>query len=156
MKVACLGDSFVDVQVSGISKLPTWGTDTSCEMVRLLPGGSCANAARHLGCLGAHYNIEVLFYSGIGADEFGQYFRKRVTSEGISSDETLHVLPCPQSTCVVLSGAMDRAMVSCYSSVSCEYGSHSLIACEPRLLLPCSPQAHFDVNTAPPSRRTGS
>lgn len=118
LRVAFIGDAFVDVQVSGVATLPSWGADASCDAVRLLPGGSCANAARHLGCLGSTQGIDVSFYAGTGNDEFGRYFRSVVTSEGISNEETLCVLPFPQSTCIILSGATDRAMVSCYSSVS--------------------------------------
>ena len=117
-RVAFMGDAFVDVQVAGLSKLPAWGTDVSCEKVRLLPGGSCANAARHLGRLGTERGIIASFHAGVGNDEFGRHFRSVLAAEGHleATAHTLHELPCPQSTCVVLSGSHDRAMVSCYSS----------------------------------------
>ena len=46
--VAFLGDACVDVQVAGVQALPGWGEDAEAQGVSLLPGGSCANAARHL------------------------------------------------------------------------------------------------------------
>ena len=52
-RVALLGDAFVDVQVAGLQERPAWGRDVTCDAVALLPGGSCANTARHLASLGA-------------------------------------------------------------------------------------------------------
>ena len=113
-----LGDTFVDVQVSGLRSLPSWGQDAECQGVVLLPGGSCANAARHLASIGRE-QLLVSFCSAVGDDDFGRYFLSRVRDEGllVRPDESVVVLQkVPQSTCIVLSGQTDRAMVSCYSS----------------------------------------
>ena len=113
-----LGDAFVDVQVTGLRTLPSWGQDTECQGVVLLPGGSCANAARHLASLGRG-QLSVSFCSTVGDDDFGRYFLSKVRDEGLlaAPDESVVVLDrVPQSTCIVLSGRADRAMVSCYSS----------------------------------------
>ena len=71
--VACLGDAFVDVQVAGVAALPSWGEDAECQGVSLLPGGSCANAARHLASIGRE-ELSVSFFTCIGDDEFGRCF----------------------------------------------------------------------------------
>ena len=116
--VACLGDAFVDVQVAGVAALPSWGEDAECQGVSLLPGGSCANAARHLASIGRE-ELSVSFFTCIGDDEFGRWFLSKLKDEGLLAAPDESVLVCagvPQSTCVVLSGAVDRAMVSCYSS----------------------------------------
>ena len=116
--VAMLGDAFVDVQVSGMYSLPSWGQDAECQGVQLLAGGSCANAARHLASLGRD-QLTVSFCSAVGDDDFGRYFLSKLRDEGLLArpDESIAVLEkAPQSTCVVLSGQTDRAMVSCYSS----------------------------------------
>ena len=116
--VACLGDAFVDVQVAGVRALPSWGGDAECQGVSLLPGGSCANAARHLASIGQE-ELCVSFFTCVGDDEFGRWFLSKLKDEGLlaAPDESILVRAgVPQSTCVVLSGAADRAMVSCYSS----------------------------------------
>ena len=71
--VACLGDAFVDVQVAGVAALPSWGEDAECQGVSLLPGGSCANAARHLASIGRE-ELSVSFFTCIGDDESGRCF----------------------------------------------------------------------------------
>lgn len=116
--VACLGDAFVDVQVAGVQALPGWGEDAECKGVSLLPGGSCANAARHLAGIGRE-DLCVSFFTCVGDDEFGRWFLSKLKDEGllVAPDKSVIVRRgVPQSTCVVLSGATDRAMVSCYSS----------------------------------------
>ena len=116
--VAMLGDAFVDVQVSGLRSLPSWGQDVTCKGIQLLAGGSCANAARHLASLGRD-QLTVSFCSALGDDDLGRYFLSKLREEGLLArpDESIAVLEkVPQSTCVVLSGQTDRAMVSCYSS----------------------------------------
>ena len=116
--VACLGDAFVDVQVAGVQALPGWGEDAECQGVSLLPGGSCANAARHLASIGRE-ELCVSFFTCVGDDEFGRWFLSKLRDEGLlaAPDQSVIVRSgVPQSTCIVLSGAADRAMVSCYSS----------------------------------------
>ena len=51
-RVALIGDAFVDIQVSGLQRLPAWSEDRDCTGVQMLPGGSCANVARQLASLG--------------------------------------------------------------------------------------------------------
>lgn len=112
----------MDIQISGIPSLPQWGTDTPCNSVCLHPGGSCANTARHLASLVSELPFTVSFFSACGGDQFGKYFIRHLTSEGLlhKPSETIEILAdTPQSVCAVLVGAHDRAMISCYSSNSC-------------------------------------
>ena len=114
-----IGDAIVDVSVAGLTALPAWGRDRSCESVSLLPGGSAANVARQLGSIAAGECI-VVFLSTVGDDEAGRFFVRKLATEGTLANpqEDLVVLPStPQSTCVVLAGPTDRAMVTCYTSV---------------------------------------
>ena len=119
MEVALVGDAFVDVQVGGVSQLPSWGADVSCSSVRLLPGGSCGNTARHLGSLGKG-DLRASFFSCVGDDEAGAHYVRTLDTEGAlrTPRDTLCILPStPQSCCVILSGERDRAMCSCYETV---------------------------------------
>lgn len=118
-RIACLGDSFVDVQIAGVVDLPRWGTDCTCQSVSLMAGGSCANTARHLSGLGNSCSFSVSFFSALGDDEFGSFFLHHLSSEGLFNSLSETLLPLkdtPQSACVILSGQRDRAMISCYSS----------------------------------------
>mmetsp|Transcript_23031 Transcript_23031/g.58674 ORF Transcript_23031/g.58674 Transcript_23031/m.58674 type:complete len:335 (-) Transcript_23031:529-1533(-) len=117
--VVVIGDAIVDVQVSGLVQLPEWGKDRDCAAVSMLPGGSASNVARQLGSIGAG-SVRVSFLSAVGDDEMGRFFLRTLSAEAFVADaaSTLQVLPeTAQSTCVVLSGPTDRAMVTCYESV---------------------------------------
>ena len=119
LRVAILGDAFVDVQVGGVDALPRWGADVSCSSVKLMPGGSAGNTARQLGGL-ALAEMEASFFSCVGGDEAGAHYVQTLEAEGVlaSPRQTLHVLAdAPQSCCVILSGPADRAMCSCYETV---------------------------------------
>jgi len=75
--------------------------------------------ARQLGSIGTG-ECTVCFLSTVGDDEPGRFFMRTLVAEGAVADpqSTIRVLPATsQSTCVVLSGPSDRAMVTCYASV---------------------------------------
>lgn len=144
--IALLGDAFVDVQVDGLSQLPAWGVDRACSSVRMLAGGSCANTARQLASLGGGA-AKVCFFSAVGDDEFGRFYRRELASEGAlaCAETTLVTLPgTPQSTCVVLSGPADRAMVSCYSSVG-RMALSPFRECSPALAGGSAPWRHLHI-----------
>lgn len=134
VRIALLGDIFVDLHAHGVSGLPEWGEDRTASAVHLLPGGSCANTARHLASITSN-SFCVSLFSTLGDDELGRHFLRRVTEEALLHEphSTLRLLPgVPQSCCLILSGVRrgpavpgapataeaDRAMVSCYSSTS--------------------------------------
>ena len=113
-----LGDAIVDLALCGCARLPAWGADVPVDSASLLPGGSCANTARQLGALGGKH-LEVSLFATIGDDELGRWFRTALFAEGNLAHA--HLVVCehtPTSLCAVLSGAADRAMATCYSSVS--------------------------------------
>jgi sugar/nucleoside kinase (ribokinase family) len=117
-RVALLGDAFVDINLSGLARLPQWGIDVPCAGVRLTIGGSCCNTARQLASLGAG-SVRATFFSCVGGDSMGDHFRRSLLEEGLLADcdTSLHRLDdVPQSCCTILAGPEDRAMISCYSS----------------------------------------
>lgn len=117
--VAIIGDTMVDIQVAGLQALPAWGADRDCRSVTMLPGGSAANVARQLGSIGIG-RVRVALFSTVGSDESGRFFLRALEEENVVATprETLVVLDdTPQSTCVILSGPEDRAMVTCYTSI---------------------------------------
>ena len=117
-RVALIGDAFVDFNLSGLQRLPAWGTDVPCAGVRMLPGGSCANTARQLGSLGGS-SVAVSFFGAVGDDDLGRFFIRALSEEGhvVGAESTLHRLAgVPQSCCTILAGPNDRAMISCYTS----------------------------------------
>ena len=118
-RAALIGDAFMDINLSGLSRLPQWGIDVPCAGVRLTVGGSCANTARQFASLAHDEGCEAMFFSCLGDDDMGAHFKRALREEGLlaNTDASLHVLPgVPQSCCTILAGASDRAMISCYSS----------------------------------------
>ena len=117
-RVAFIGDAFMDINLSGLARLPQWGIDVPCAGVRLTVGGSCANTARQLASL-ARDDLATHFFSCVGEDDMGKLFRRALSEEDllVNPDSSLHVLPgVAQSCCTILAGPSDRAMISCYSS----------------------------------------
>ena len=117
-RAALIGDAFMDINLSGLTRLPQWGIDVPCAGVQLTVGGSCANTARQLASL-ARDECTTSFFSCLGNDDMGAHFKRALREEGLLADTeaSLCVLPgVPQSCCTILAGASDRAMISCYSS----------------------------------------
>lgn len=117
-RVALIGDAFVDFNLSGLSRLPSWGTDVACAGVSMLPGGSCANTARQLGSL-AGVSVSTSFFGAVGDDALGSFFARALSDEGllVGTESSLIRIPgVPQSCCTILAGPSDRAMISCYTS----------------------------------------
>ena len=117
-RVALIGDAFVDLNLSGLARLPEWGIDVPCAGVTVTVGGSCANTARQLASLG-RASISATFFSCVGDDAMGQYFQRALRDENLLVDQeaSLHVeTGVPQSVCTILAGPSDRAMISCYTS----------------------------------------
>ena len=116
-RIALIGDAFMDINLSGLARLPSWGIDVPCGGVKLTVGGSCANTARQLASVGR--DLHTTFFSCIGDDDMGAHFRNALRDEGLikNTETSLHVLPnVPQSCCTILAGPSDRAMISCYTS----------------------------------------
>lgn len=111
--VAVIGDLFVDVQ-SEVPRLPAWDSDVESRKIEILPGGSSCNTARQLAAL---IDLEVVFFSTVGKDTLGDAALGVLRSQGFGTDHIAR-LDLPSSACIVLSGMEDRAMVSCYSTVS--------------------------------------
>ncbi|KAJ0390165.1 hypothetical protein ATCC90586_011569 [Pythium insidiosum] len=68
MKIAVLGDSFVDVVAGTLrpDQLPRWGGDVECSRpIELQPGGSALNTATHLASVGPAIDVEL--HTVIGA-----------------------------------------------------------------------------------------
>ena len=93
--VALIGDAFVDINLSGLTRLPAYGIDVPCGGVSITIGGSCANTARQLASIGAPSSIAATFFSCVGGDSMGEHFRRSVAEEGLLADceTSLHTLP---------------------------------------------------------------
>lgn len=106
-----VGDAFVDVLASGVDGIPAWGSDARAAGVHLQPGGSALNTAVHLASL-AGSEAQVFFYACVGDDDFAALLRGRLECAGVLP--RLAVVPgAPTGSCVILSGAGDRAFITC-------------------------------------------
>jgi len=120
-RVALIGDAFVDVQINGVSSIPAWGGCSECSGVQILPGGSCCNVGRQLASISGG-ELEALFFSTVGDDDMGRFYTRALAGEGLLAEleHTLCVRAgVPQSTCVILAGQSDRAMIDAPGSNSC-------------------------------------
>eukprot|EP01083_Nonionella_stella_P000784 2256_1 len=122
IRIATVGDSYVDIQTGNMCRIPKFGEDTVVDSVRLLCGGSAANMARHLGGLGVSSRL----FSPIGDDEFGKFFHRKLAEENSAKiDGSVVTLPgVAMSTCICLSGCDDRAFVSCNPTLKTFKVSH--------------------------------
>eukprot|EP00927_Polykrikos_kofoidii_P080375 TRINITY_DN77247_c0_g1_i1.p1 TRINITY_DN77247_c0_g1~~TRINITY_DN77247_c0_g1_i1.p1 ORF type:complete len:393 (-),score=51.73 TRINITY_DN77247_c0_g1_i1:87-1202(-) len=109
--IAVVGDVFVDV-MARVQRLPEWDSDTEADYVKVLPGGSALNQARHLHALG----YPVRFFGAVGSDSFADLLLRHVAGQGFSTAGIRIFKDLPSSVCLVLAGAADRAFVSCYST----------------------------------------
>ena len=124
------GDAFVDVQTSAMSRLPIWGHDTRVDSVKILAGGSLCNVARRFGALVDSYPTSGFVTEGIafekpvvqcvtGKDTLGQIQCNTLRDEGFTDVSNVLVDDVSsQATCIVMTGASDRAFVSCNSTNS--------------------------------------
>ncbi|CAE7652405.1 rbsK [Symbiodinium pilosum] len=96
------GDIFIDIVDS----------DVEAESVKMLPGGSALNQGRHLHALGTR----VRFFGAVGDDTLGRSLLHQVAGQGFPTETIKMFSSLPSAVCVVLSGPVDRAFVSCYST----------------------------------------
>jgi sugar/nucleoside kinase (ribokinase family) len=111
MSTVVIGDCYVDVVCENVPHLPRWGKDTHTSSVNIYSGGSGGNTSVHLAALGK----SVTFYYAAGKDEFGRFFEQNMKQAGVNAQPIVYSSH-PTATCVVLSGADDRAFVSCPGS----------------------------------------
>jgi sugar/nucleoside kinase (ribokinase family) len=89
----------------------------------MLPGGGCANTCRQLAALGRHGTPEmsVRLFSTIGNDALGSWLFTFLEKEGLALIDNGSVKEkqgTVQASCIVLSGASDRAFVSSRGCIS--------------------------------------
>lgn len=112
-RCSVIGDVFVDVMAK-VRTLPVWDADVEADFVKVLPGGSALNIARHLHALGT----DVRFQGPIGGDSFGKMLLTHVSEQGFPTGYFKTFADLPTSACLILSGPQDRAMASCYSTTA--------------------------------------
>eukprot|EP00123_Amoebidium_parasiticum_P003274 comp14567_c0_seq2/m.10821 comp14567_c0_seq2/g.10821 ORF comp14567_c0_seq2/g.10821 comp14567_c0_seq2/m.10821 type:complete len:321 (-) comp14567_c0_seq2:200-1162(-) len=108
-----------------MERLPTWGTDTICESVKRMAGGSALNVAVHLASLissaqqqGLAQNTSVTFHSIVGADDFGEFSRQRVDRVPGLRNSMVTSERWGTGVCVILSSKDDRAFITQPGAVS--------------------------------------
>eukprot|EP00928_Gymnodinium_smaydae_P007522 TRINITY_DN1269_c0_g2_i3.p1 TRINITY_DN1269_c0_g2~~TRINITY_DN1269_c0_g2_i3.p1 ORF type:complete len:588 (-),score=125.90 TRINITY_DN1269_c0_g2_i3:64-1758(-) len=106
-----VGDALVDILAVGLPFIPAFGGDVDATSIASQAGGSALNTAVHLKALAGEATA-VTFHGAVGQDAFAEVLRSRLVAAGVRP--TLAVVPHrPTGSCVVLSGAEDRAFVTC-------------------------------------------
>eukprot|EP01064_Diplonema_japonicum_P033959 TRINITY_DN6856_c0_g1_i1.p2 TRINITY_DN6856_c0_g1~~TRINITY_DN6856_c0_g1_i1.p2 ORF type:complete len:326 (+),score=78.35 TRINITY_DN6856_c0_g1_i1:41-1018(+) len=114
-RISVIGDIYVDVVASQLSSLPGWGEDRTVGVIKTILGGSAANTARHMK--GINPNLQIALIGSIGNDANGASTVQTLRESGLEDwCETGPASIAPDEvtgSCIVLSGAADRAFVSC-------------------------------------------
>eukprot|EP01063_Lacrimia_lanifica_P004184 TRINITY_DN12340_c0_g1_i3.p1 TRINITY_DN12340_c0_g1~~TRINITY_DN12340_c0_g1_i3.p1 ORF type:complete len:339 (+),score=114.93 TRINITY_DN12340_c0_g1_i3:86-1102(+) len=114
-----LGDIYWDIVAGRLDSMPQWGADRVVDSVTASLGGSAANTARHLASLqrGRGDGGRVTLLSAVGKDATGAAVLKQLEADGLhgwaAGGAPAAVVAAPTGTCIVLTGAEDRAFVSC-------------------------------------------
>jgi len=123
LAVAFIGDAYVDLQTSTLQSLPLWGQDRTVDSIQVLPGGAACNSARHFASvcvsdIGACNYGTPSICCVIGDDTLGalMYSHLSSTTAQLDVNGVLQPKGIPQSVCMVLTGATDRAFISSNSS----------------------------------------
>ena len=120
-RVSVLGDLFCDVVATNVAALPEWGGDARTDSVGMYAGGSAANVASHLRSLarsradGADADVTLFAALGETGDAVEHMLARHLREAGVELD-AVRVPGTTIGTCIVLSGASDRAFVSCSGS----------------------------------------
>lgn len=123
MKIAIVGDSFVDIGAGSIDHVPNWGEDVATSApIALSPGGSALNTCIHLQSLlrtspSSTDNHIISFYSAIGQDHYRDFICNFLNQEHGLELSHVAILPHqPTGVCIVLSGKDDRCFVTHYGA----------------------------------------
>eukprot|EP00949_MAST-11_sp_MAST-11-sp1_P002924 g2924.t1 len=125
MRVAFIGDAFVDILTSPIPHLPQWEHDVNCDSVSVMPGGSVVNSARHFGALS---DEKPLLAVTLGQDTLGKMMMATIREEGNVAMDHVQSVKIPMSTCLVLVGPSGkRAFVSTREGTSNDHTTAATI-----------------------------
>lgn len=117
-----VGDAMVDVLAGGMASIPAWGGDAGAASIGIQAGGSALNTAAHLASLLGTAGT-VFFHGCVGDDDFASKIRSCLERAGVRPN--LSVLPGTSTgSCIVLSGASDRAFVTCAGATAAMSAAH--------------------------------
>lgn len=121
-----IGDIFCDIVAKGVQELPQWNSDTLCQGIHLIPGGSALNTTVHA----AYYSrfnvdhgisaepVQIELFSVVGDDIYGDICLKALDKH--SEYITQSIVRKPEEAtgaCIVISGAADRTFITSRGAV---------------------------------------
>ncbi len=112
--VLAVGDLNVDLIMSGMPRMPEWGTEVLAEGMDLRLGGSTANFACACAALGRRTALVAV----VGEDAFGDLLMSELESAGVDGRYVGRAKDVPTGLTVVLSGREDRAFVTALGAVN--------------------------------------
>jgi len=114
LDILALGEVNVDLILSGLPRIPDWGTEVLADAMDLRLGGSTANMA----CAAAALGLKVALVGWVGEDEFGDFLLDDLRRKGVLTDYVRRTSETPTGLTVALSGAEDRAFVTSMGTIS--------------------------------------
>ena len=103
------GDAFLDVQCSGLARLPRWDKDELVPRpIEFLAGGGGLNTACHLARAGRRVELRC----ALGDDDAGAKLRSAAANAGVAVVPLAAPAGAATGVCIVLSGSSDRAFAT--------------------------------------------
>jgi sugar/nucleoside kinase (ribokinase family) len=118
--VLALGEVNVDLILSGLPRLPEWGTEVLAQDLALRLGGSTANFA----CCCAALGLRVALVGWVGEDDFGSFLLAQLKRSGVSTELVRRAPDRPTGLTVALSGTADRAFVTALGTIDYLTAAH--------------------------------
>jgi sugar/nucleoside kinase (ribokinase family) len=112
--VLAVGDMNVDLIMTGVPRLPAWGTEVLAEGMDLRLGGSTANFACACAALGRRTALAAF----VGQDAFGDLLLGELDGSGVDARCVGRAKDVPTGLTVSLSGREDRAFVTSLGAVN--------------------------------------
>ncbi|MCX7599033.1 MAG: carbohydrate kinase family protein [Armatimonadetes bacterium] len=113
LDVLAVGEVNVDLIMSGLCRLPEWGTEVLAGHMELRLGGSTANFA----CACAALGLKVELVAWVGRDAFGDFLLRELDHYGVGRRWVRQAEDRSTGLTVSLSGKNDRAFVTSLGTI---------------------------------------
>lgn len=111
--VLAVGEVNVDLIMSGLDRLPDWGTEVLAVHMELRLGGSTANFA----CACAALGLKVELVAWVGSDAFGEFLLRELDHYNVGRRWVRQADDRSTGLTVSLSGKSDRAFVTALGTI---------------------------------------
>ena len=112
--VLAVGELNIDLILSGLPRLPAFGTEVLADSLARRLGGSTANFAVFCAQLG----LRVAFLTRVGADDFGDFLLRQLEQAGVATTHVTRDRELHTGLAVAISGPTDRAFITYVGTIN--------------------------------------